>query len=1375
MGRDEDDVGHGATVRDRGSPPQSVSTFAGEGAARYDVSVLMRWMLVLWVCACSAPAPVLDAGMESPADAGCPPGACVEDPCDAVECPDPRHVCVRATLACECPPGTHAVGDRCEDDTTCTDTTCGPSGVCAIEDGEIACTCGDGAAGERCEDCAPGFLRDPEGRCDANLCDPNPCDDDPMRARCVVEDEVALCRCNAGTHEEDGVCVVDTACTPDTCSMRGACSMDGDDLACACDDGFAGRFCETCADGFHSDGAGGCTTDVCLPDPCTDAPFTRCVEGACECPVGQHREGAGCAVDETCDDATCAGRGMCVVMDGRASCMCDAEYDGARCESCAPGYHDDGMGGCTDDVCLPNPCTTPNRTVCTAGSCGCDPGYHDDGALGCTTDPCLPHPCGSQACRDNGGAAECFTPMCDDANDCTIDTPTAGGCSHAPRLNGSACSTSVCLSGQTCTGGVCGGGSAISCADTNPCTVDSCDAITGCAHTVDPSIVPDDGVACTTGSCASGAPVHTPSDASCDDALYCTGVERCRPTDPARDGRGCVRTDVPLPPGTSTPCASYGACDEATDSFPRITRPMGASCDDHIACTSGDVCQSAGGACAGTVTGSCAPTGSCGSTVPFSSAIDVPTATITGAVTVNGAAPPMTVPGLAYGTAAVWLVAQDTGVRHRIAQLSHTYSSSGNYRLQSGDGAIDARIVPGVYDLLYQRGDNVNSNGSGDRWVDRLPASGLMPNGFRTLREDIVIGAGPSTLAVDIPTAMISGVVTVNGGPPPMTVPGIAYGTAAIWAVSRDTGVRHRIAQLSHTYSSSGSYRLQSGDGTIDAHLVPGTYDILYQRDDTVSSTGSGDRWVDRLPASGLMPNGYRILREGVVIAAGASTLNVDIPTSAISGVVTINGAAPPMTVPGIAYGTAAIWLVSRDTGVRHRIAQLSHTYSSSGNYRLQAGDGAIDAHLVPGTYDVLYQRGDNVNSNGSGDRWVDRLPAAGLMPMGYRVVREGVVIPPGASTFDVDVSSATVSGSVTINGAAPPMTVPGLAYGTAAIWLVSRDTGVRHRIAQLSHTYSSSGNYRLQAGDGTIDAQLVPGTYDVLYQRGDNVNSNGSGDRWVDRLPASGLMPNGFRVVRQNVVIAPGASALDVDVTTSTVSGTITVAGGAPPMTVPGLAYGTAAIWLLSRDTGVRHRIAQLSHTYSSSGNYRLQAGDGTIDAQLVPGTYDVLYQRGDNVNSNGSGDRWVDRLPASGLMPNGFRIIREGLVIGPGASAWTIDIPERALGSSITVDASAPPMTVPGIAYGTAAVWAVSRDTGVRHRLGQLSHTYSSSGNYRLQTGDGIVDARIPPGTYDLLYQRGDTVSSTGSGDRWVDRLPASGLMPNGYRLLRECVALP
>ena len=115
-------------------------------------------------------------------------------------------------------------------------------------------------------------------------------------------------------------------------------------------------------------------------------------------------------------------------------------------------HHDDGMGGCTDDVCVPSPCTVPNRGVCSVDAgglagCGCDAGFHDDGAMGCTTDPCTPSPCAALglACRVTGGVAECYTPVCNDGNPCTDAYCVEGGrCVYPVRADGVSCSTTLC-------------------------------------------------------------------------------------------------------------------------------------------------------------------------------------------------------------------------------------------------------------------------------------------------------------------------------------------------------------------------------------------------------------------------------------------------------------------------------------------------------------------------------------------------------------------------------------------------------------------------------------------------------------------------------------------------------------------------------------------------------------------------------------------------------------------------------------------------------------------------------------------------------------------------------------------------------------------
>ncbi len=100
---------------------------------------------------------------------------------------------------------------------------------------------------------------------------------------------------------------------------------------------------------------------------------------------------------------------------------------------------------------------------------------------------------------------------CDDGNPCTEDKPGKnGGCVNTPTKDGASCSDgNACLgtpaTPDTCKSGKCVGGAAVSCDDGRTCTVDSCDAKTGCVHK--PAV--DKTPCAKKGQCAAGACVWT--------------------------------------------------------------------------------------------------------------------------------------------------------------------------------------------------------------------------------------------------------------------------------------------------------------------------------------------------------------------------------------------------------------------------------------------------------------------------------------------------------------------------------------------------------------------------------------------------------------------------------------------------------------------------------------------------------------------------------------------------------------------------------------------------------------------------------------------------------------------------------------------------
>ena len=128
------------------------------------------------------------------------------------------------------------------------------------------------------------------------------------------------------------------------------------------------------------------------------------------------------------------------------------------------------------------------------------------------------------------------------------------------------------------------------CNDFNPCTADSCDSSTGtCRH--DPMNC-DDQNPCTTDSCVAGnfpgaGCRHSmlPVGAACDDSMACTTADACNASG--------VCTGNLQPEGSScddgNSCTQSDSCTAAGVCAGAALTP-GTSCDDASQCTSGDVC-----------------------------------------------------------------------------------------------------------------------------------------------------------------------------------------------------------------------------------------------------------------------------------------------------------------------------------------------------------------------------------------------------------------------------------------------------------------------------------------------------------------------------------------------------------------------------------------------------------------------------------------------------------------------------------------------------------------------------------------------------------------------------------------------------------------
>src|SRR5262249_46651668 len=132
-----------------------------------------------------------------------------------------------------------------------------------------------------------------------------------------------------------------------------------------------------------------------------------------------------------------------------------------------------------------------------------------------------------------------------------------------------------CNGAETCVAGTCRAGTAVNCADSVACTVDSCNEATDSCN-------------------------HVPNDAPCGDGAYCNGTETCNAV------TGCQ-------PGTAVNCAdsvacTVDSCNEATDSCDHVA--TNTLCDDGAFCNGAETCNALTGCQPGTAV-NCADSVAC--------------------------------------------------------------------------------------------------------------------------------------------------------------------------------------------------------------------------------------------------------------------------------------------------------------------------------------------------------------------------------------------------------------------------------------------------------------------------------------------------------------------------------------------------------------------------------------------------------------------------------------------------------------------------------------------------------------------------------------------------------------------------------------------
>ncbi len=388
--------------------------------------------------------------------------------------------------------------------------------------------CGNDGCGGSC------WLGDSAECDDQNPCTTDSCDLEAQVPICLHDllEDGPLAECDDGNpctldNCSGGECHYPWVETDDLLSLGCVCQEDADCFALENDNLCDGTLvCDKTADVEAVFGICAVDEDTVVED-CPDAAFCNgletCNPSSGECLAGNppaEDDGIVCTI-EVCNEETD------LIDHVPTHIQCD---DGNPCtsDSCSPEAEGVDADGCLHAPIVdgPNAACEPPDACSTAGACS-------DGECVFVPFDCNDNnPCTDDQCQDLGGAPDCQntanTAPCDDLVECTTnDTCQNALCLGSPQ-------DTLCTDDNLCNGiescsadSGCLSGEPLQCADTVPCTTDSCDSATGCQHAPDHAQC-DDQNPCT--------------DDLCDIVVGCTNMPNalaCNDGDPCTTGDAC--------------------------------------------------------------------------------------------------------------------------------------------------------------------------------------------------------------------------------------------------------------------------------------------------------------------------------------------------------------------------------------------------------------------------------------------------------------------------------------------------------------------------------------------------------------------------------------------------------------------------------------------------------------------------------------------------------------------------------------------------------------------------------------------------------------------------------------------------------------------
>jgi hypothetical protein len=475
----------------------------------------------------------------------------------------------KAPAVCELNPAT-VVSCPSVNDTACRKNECNPqSGKCTFVDVNAKGACDDGNPCTQGEVCQGGQCGGVPNKC---VC--------KTEADCAGQDDGDLCNGVPFCNLQTGVCdlnpatvvvcqtVDDTSCLKNQCNPKtGTCALTAVPDNQPCSDGNPCTTGEACSKGQCTVASGGNTCECQQDGDCAKFDDKDLCNGTLYCNKANGKCALNPATVVTCSksfDSVCMqnqcspAKGVCSLVPVNQGILCD---DGVPCtknETC-------DLGQCKSETDI---CECKSNADCQAK----DDGDYCNGTMYCDKGS-LPWSC------EVNPASVVTCPSVDDTfcvqNQCQ---PKTGKCDLAPVHQGLGCNDgSQCTLNDACKNGQCIGTSLV-CTDDQPCTLDSCDPITGCKNVATPALCNDDNP-CTTDTCSAlNGCSHAQGVGSCDDGSACTQGDVCI-------GLVCVGKAIDCNDGnpcTDDSCDAKSGCGHADNT---------ASCSTGLACTPDGVCK----------------------------------------------------------------------------------------------------------------------------------------------------------------------------------------------------------------------------------------------------------------------------------------------------------------------------------------------------------------------------------------------------------------------------------------------------------------------------------------------------------------------------------------------------------------------------------------------------------------------------------------------------------------------------------------------------------------------------------------------------------------------------------------------------------------